>query len=303
MAYVSFDSLNTNNTNSNNTNNQIGFFSLKNDGDEAIVRFMHDSTDSFEILGTHPITLNGRFRRCNCVRTPKDPIDKCPLCSNGENVEYRFYIHILRYYNNPDGSVYAEPQVWERSLSYANKLKEYINNYGPMSDIICKIVRHGRPGDMKTEYEIIPNLNKSIYKDSIFVKKDNLFDDYKALGRVVLDKTSEEIVEYLNTGNFPTQNSDQTISNTPITYSTPSSNFGTSQTGTSYPQWVSSTSYQQKELNDVSFDSEDRIQWSVDGNNVAHEDKNNPKRTTQAVPGSTPWVVNESTTISRPTRF
>lgn len=203
MAYVNFDSIK--NSNQSSDSSQIGFFSLKNDGDEAIVRFMHDDTSSFKILGTHSIQLNGKFRRVNCVRTPMDPVSACPFCERGENTEYRFFITLLQYVKNPDGSVSVEPKVWERSLSYANKLKEYINNYGPMSDVICKIIRHGKAGDMKTEYEIIPNLNKQIYRDDIFVKKTGLFDDFNPLGRMVMDKSVAEIKEYFNTGNFPTK--------------------------------------------------------------------------------------------------
>lgn len=205
MGYVSFESLNTTNQSNNQSNNGVGFFSLKNDGDEAIVRFMHDDTSSFEIIATHSLQLNGKFRRINCVRTPNEPINSCPLCSKGEKLDYRFYIHILQYTNNPDGSVSVEPKIWERSLSYANKLREYINNYGPMSDVICKIVRHGRAGDMKTEYEIIPNLNQQVYRPDIFKKVNGLFDDFKVLGRIVLDKSASEISYYLNTGNFPNQ--------------------------------------------------------------------------------------------------
>lgn len=209
MGYVSFDTLNVGSGQQNQTNPGVGFFALKNDKDEAIVRFMHDDTASFEIVATHAIQLNGKFRRINCVRTPNDPIDFCPLCERGEKLDYRFYIHLIQYTNNPDGTVSAEPKIWERSLSYANKLREYINNYGPMSDVICKIVRHGRAGDMKTEYEIIPNLNQQVYRPDVFKKVTGAFDDFKVLGRIVLDKNADEIREYLNTGNFPMTNNNE----------------------------------------------------------------------------------------------
>lgn len=206
MAYVDFNALNAENTNKSNMKNDsssVGFFKLANDKDEAIVRFMHDDVQSFEILGTHSVQVNGKFRRINCIRTPMQPVDNCPICAKGEKIDYRFFIHLLQYVNNPDGSVSVEPKVWERSLSYATKLKEYLNNYGPLSDIVCKIVRHGVAGDMKTDYEIIPNLNKQIYRDDIFVKKTGYFDDFKALGRMVLNKTADEINHYLSTGDFP----------------------------------------------------------------------------------------------------
>ena len=216
MAYISFDNLNTVSAQAPQGGPQVGFFTLKNNGDEAIVRFMHDDTNSFEILGTHQIRVNGKFRRINCIRNPQDPISACPFCESGEKLDYRFYIHLLQYTNNPDGTVSVEPKVWERSISYANKLREYITNYGPMSDVICKIVRHGEPGDMKTEFEIIPNLNKQIYRDDVFVKKPELFDGYKALGRVVLDRSKEDINVYLNTGNFPMNEQAEAVEKKPV---------------------------------------------------------------------------------------
>ena len=269
MAYISFDSLNSSSTQNNQQSNkpQVGFFSLKNDGDEAIVRFMHDDTSSFEILGTHSIQLNGKYRRVNCVRSPKDPINSCPLCERGENTEYRFYIHLLQYTNNPDGTVSVEPKIWERSLVYAKRLGEYINNYGPLSDIICKVVRHGRAGDMKTEFEIIPNLNKQIYRDDIFVKKENLFEDYKALGRTVLDKTADEIKEFINTGNFPMNTNVQ--QNTSVNETVPNWSVGSD--------------------NDIP-------KWDVK--------KEESRAIPQSSPwgSSSPWET-QQTTVQRPTRF
>lgn len=268
MAYISFNNLSETAQQSQQNNSQVGFFSLKNDGDEAIVRFMHDDTDSFEILGTHPIRVNGRFRRINCIRNPHDPISACPFCESGENIEYRFFIHLLQYTNNSDGTVSIEPKVWERSISYANKLREYLNNYGPMSDIICKIVRHGKPGDMKTEYEIIPNLNQQIYKPDVFKKVTDLFDDYKALGRVVLDRSLEDIKVFLNTGDFPMQEQTEEKKSEPI------------QT----PNWSGET---------------DLPVWSVD---VKKEQRPNPVWG-QPTTDSKPVWSNNSSNVQRPNRF
>ena len=59
-----------------------------------------------------------------------------------------------------NGEMIPVPKVWERSATFAYKLISYLNNFGPLEDVMCKIIRHGKPGDMKTDYEIIPNLNK-----------------------------------------------------------------------------------------------------------------------------------------------
>ena len=55
MAQVNFDDIDFNNMSGGANNNSVGFFSLKNDGDEAIVRIMHDNTASFDILTEHSI--------------------------------------------------------------------------------------------------------------------------------------------------------------------------------------------------------------------------------------------------------
>jgi len=52
MAKISFEEAQSN-VNSNSTG--IGFFSLADDGDEAIVRILHDSTDSFDIVTVHEV--------------------------------------------------------------------------------------------------------------------------------------------------------------------------------------------------------------------------------------------------------
>ena len=267
MGYVAYGNSNTANQGSENG---IGYFSLKNDGDEAIVRIMHDSTNDFEIISTHQIQLNGKFRRVSCVRNPKDSVSACPLCESGVKVDYRFYIHLVQYTKAEDGSVVAEQKVWERPMSYADKISGYINNYGPMSDVICKIIRHGKAGDMKTEYDIIPNLNKQVYRDDIFVKPANAFEGFKALGRMVLDKTADEINEFIRTGNFPMrQKKEETVE----------------QKQTEEPNW------NLPEKNDA-------VTWSVEETPVT-------QTVTQAVPRPTfnNWSTNKSSQVQRPTRF
>lgn len=189
------------------------FFSLRTDGDEAVVRIMHDNTASFEIMTFHEIqTGNGKFRKVNCIRDPREPLENCPLCNSGSKIRQAIFIHMIQYVKNDQGKIVPQAVVWERSISYAEKLKGYIDNYGPLSDIICKIVRHGVAGDRQTTYDIIPNLNKQIYTDAQYPKIENAFDNYKALGTVVLDKDYQDLDSFIRTGQFPvkdTQNTQQ----------------------------------------------------------------------------------------------
>ena len=284
MGYVDFETLSKQNTSEAN-NNGVGFFSLKNDGDEAIVRFMYDDTKSFEVLATHSIQVNGKFRRISCISTPNQPLTSCPFCEKGEKVDYRFFIHLLQYTKNPDGSVSVEPKVWERSISYANKLKEYLNNYGPLSDVICKIVRHGKAGDMKTDYEIIPNLSKQVYRDEVFVKKTGCFDNYKALGRVVLDKNVGEIKEYFATGNFPMKEKEEQKAPEGFTQVVTS---GDPVWGDKSPNWGS---------------TDDLPKWSVEEAKTNTAPNWNDGSTTGNPPRNFNWTTSDNQQVSRPTRF
>ena len=186
----------------------VGFFTLKNDNDEAVVRFMCDSTDDFEILTCHEVQIGSRYRKVNCIRDPREPLDNCPLCKSGARINNRFFIKLIQYDKVTDpttGVVKVVPKamMWERSTAYAKTLKSYLDNYGPLSDVICKIIRHGKAGDMQTTYEIVPNLSKAVYKDEIYVKETNLFGDFEAFGTVVMDRTADEMNHFLATGEFP----------------------------------------------------------------------------------------------------
>lgn len=213
MAQINFGDVFTN-ENSNQNVNQVGFFNLQNDGDEAVVRFMVNSIEDLEILTTHDIYLDGKFRQISCVRNPRDPIEKCPLCAKNEKIKQTVFIKMLQYTNSPTGEVEVKPVIWQRNAStYAFKIKGYLDNYGPLSQILCKVIRHGVKGDMKTTYDIIPNLSPMQFPQEKYPIVTEAFDNYKALGRVVLDKSYDEITQYVNTGKFPENQEKQDYNN------------------------------------------------------------------------------------------
>lgn len=175
----------------------VGFFTLKNDGDEAIVRIMHDSPEDFDILAVHQTTVDGKFRNVSCLRSPSDPMDMCPFCAANKKFATRLYIHLIQYVRDENNQIVAQPKVWERSTAYAKQLAEYINEYGPLSDMIFKIKRSGAKGSMDTTYTIIP-ANAKLYPEDIYVKDAEALADYQALGHAVLDKTYEEMMAMLD---------------------------------------------------------------------------------------------------------
>ena len=148
---------------------RVGFFTLKNDGDEAIVRIMHDSPEEFDILAVHPVQVDGRFRNVSCLRGPSDPMDMCPFCLENKKLATKIYIHMIQYVRDENNQIVAQPKVWERTTAYARQLAEYINEYGPLSDMIFKIKRNGAAGSMETTYTIMP-ANAKLYPEDLYVK-------------------------------------------------------------------------------------------------------------------------------------
>lgn len=200
MAKLDFNDIRSSST---NNSNRVSYFSLKNDKDEAVVRIMHDSIDSFELLTVHNIQVGNRYRKINCCReSAMDDISKCPLCAQNAPIQKRFFIHLLQYTKAADGSINVEAKVWERNAKYATVIKNLLDNCGPLSDTICKIIRKGAAGDVGTDYDIIP-VNKQIYRDDLYPKKSELFDNYTVVGHIVMDKTFSDISHFLQTGQFP----------------------------------------------------------------------------------------------------
>ena len=188
---------------------RISYFALKNDGDEAIVRFMHDSVDDFDIMYVHTVNIGGKFRKVNCIRNPYDSIDACPFCAQSRPLNKRIYIHLIEYIRQDDGKIVGIPKIWERSSDYVTKLKNLCTEYAPLSDSIFKIKRNGVAGSMDTTYDIM-FANPNIYRSDIYVKNANAFDNITALGTAVLDKNYQELSELISGENTKNNNTSVT---------------------------------------------------------------------------------------------
>ena len=57
-----------------------GFFSLKGDGDSAVVRFLYNDVDDVEGYAVHEVEIDDKKRYVNCLRDYNSPIDDCPFC-------------------------------------------------------------------------------------------------------------------------------------------------------------------------------------------------------------------------------
>lgn len=203
MARVTFEEA-TEMQRSQNSN-YVESFALKNDGDEAIVRFMHDDVASFDIVTTHSVTINGKFRSVNCLRGPRDPMENCPLCATGANTQNVMFIHLIEYIRDDQGNIVPVPKVWSRSLSYATRIKSLINEYGPLSQCLFKIHRNGAAGSRDTSYDILFAPDR-IYPSQNYPIPEGVFDNYSATGTIVLDKSFDDLTTFVNTGRMPEAN-------------------------------------------------------------------------------------------------
>ena len=205
MGQIDFNtfkqSLNTNRSTQNTDNttrrNYIGYFSLKNDKDQAVVRIMVDSPEQLQIVAIHRVTVGGRLRAVNCMRSPSDPVDTCPFCAADKRLEYRVYIPVIEYTRDDQGKIVPRARMWERSALYADTITNLINNYGPLSDNIFKIVRNGEAGSKNTTYDIVYGL-PSVYKPEFYPKDELLFEGYNVIGNAVIDATPEETAQILS---------------------------------------------------------------------------------------------------------
>ena len=203
MAQVSFDvAKELESSRPQGEGGSFEFFTLKNDGDQAIVRFLYDDTSTFEIFTVHNVTVGGKYRKVSCIRDPQDVTTACPLCASNNSVSNRFFIRMLEYRVNAQNQVEVHPVVWERSLAYATKLKAMMDEYGPLSDCLFKIKRNGAAGSMDTSYDIF-YCSPKVYPEEMYPKIPDAFKDTKLLGTLILDKNYEELEQFIATGSFP----------------------------------------------------------------------------------------------------
>ena len=174
---------------------RVGFFTLKNDGDEALVRLLVDSPADFQVVAVHQSTIGGRMRNVNCIRSAQDPIENCPLCAAGQSVRYRLYIPVLEYVKGDDGRIQTLARIWERPASFTSTLKNHIVEYGPLSKVLFKAKRSGT--GTATKYDLLYAAAENRNPDG-YPEKAEMFDGYNIMGTAVVSKDFQGLVDLLS---------------------------------------------------------------------------------------------------------
>ena len=166
-----------------------GYFSLKDDKEVARVRFMYNSVEDVEPYVVHQVEIDGRKRYVNCLREYNQPLDDCPFCRERMYSLVKLFIPV---YNEDDEKV----QVWERGKKFYNKFSSIAARYPDLVSHEFEIERIGKKNDTNTTYEIY-----EVGRDN--TKLEDLPEEPKIIGGVVLDKSYEDMEYYLESGQFP----------------------------------------------------------------------------------------------------
>lgn len=166
-----------------------GFFSLKNDKDVALVRFMYNSVDDVEGYAVHQVEIDGKKRYVNCLREYNQPKDACPFCRANMFTQAKLFIPV---YNIDEDKV----QMWERGKKFISKISSICARYPDVVSHKFEIERNGKKGETTTTYEIY-----EVGKDETTL--EDLPDVANPLGSIVLDKSADDMEFYLDNEYFP----------------------------------------------------------------------------------------------------
>jgi len=180
--------------------NNSEWFKLQNDGDVARVQFLYkDYKDFNDVFACHKVKVGDKDRYVDCKRDYDSPIDDCPFCASGMPISP---VMMLSMYDHNDEKV----KMWERGKTFKRKMESLFNRYPNLSEMVFEIERRGAKGDKKTTYEIYP-------MPEIEPVDVSQIERPKFVGSFILDKTPDEMQTYLDTGEFPDSDSNESNSN------------------------------------------------------------------------------------------
>ena len=169
--------------------NGAGYFTLKDDGDSAVVRFMYNTVDDIEGYAVHRIDVgNGRNRYVSCLREDyNQPMDDCPLCANRNFQQAKFFFNVFDCETE-------EVKLWERGKNILRQLVPVLNQIqGNICATPIKVIRRGIAGDQNTRYEfVLMKPDKTTLED--------LPEATDPMEAIILSYSFDELNDYVRTG-------------------------------------------------------------------------------------------------------
>lgn len=189
---------------------KVGFFKLKNDGDEALVRINVASMENLQFATVHQLGATQKWMKVGCLNPVGSYSDTCPLCSAvaGGNTAIgkaakKVYVQMMVSYKDPATNQFsaAVPVIWERPAGFASEIASKLRDYGPLTERVFKVTRNGAAGNMQTTYAIsyIPVYDKPEAVPADF----SAFANFNIAKHSYWEKSLAEINTFLTTGSFP----------------------------------------------------------------------------------------------------
>jgi len=161
----------------------IGFFSLKDDGDRAVVRFLHEDDKDLDLFVVHEIEIDGKKTYVECLQD-----ESCPICRAGKRPSLKVFFSLYSYQDE-------KILVWDRGPGIIDQILGFIDKYGFLNSRDYEIVRHGKAKDTKTSYQLFPE-DKGPMRDSKGQEME-MPKRPEILGRFVLQWTKEQMENYV----------------------------------------------------------------------------------------------------------
>ena len=183
-----------------------GYFRLEDDKDVAQVRFLYNNIKDVEGVSVHELKEyddKGKIKKktyVECLREYGDPVSACPFCeAKGFDAQFAQVKYFIPLYNIKE----KRTQTWERGKKFGQKLSSMCSRYADpdkhdtLVSHIFEIERNGAKGDQQTQYEIYEVERTDGINLDDFDKPDT--------SNLVLQKTADDMVCYLNAGYFPNE--------------------------------------------------------------------------------------------------
>lgn len=189
---------------------KVGFFKLKNDKDEALVRLNVSSLDELQFATVHQLGAAQKWMKISCLNPVGNYADSCPLCkkvAEGDTsigkAAKKVYVQMLVSYKDAATGAFSEaiPVIWERPAGFSREIANLLRDYGDLKSHVFKVTRNGAAGSMQTTYSIayIPLYDKPESVSTDF----SAFTNFKINKHSYWEKTIEEIETFIATGSFP----------------------------------------------------------------------------------------------------
>jgi hypothetical protein len=189
---------------------KIGFFKMKNDKDEALVRFNVASLDNLQFATVHQLGAAQKWMKISCLNPVGSYQSTCPLCAavaggakDIGKASKKVYVQMMVAYKDAATQTFstAVPVIWERPAGFSREIANLLKDYGDLTSRVFKVTRNGVANSMQTTYSIsyIPLYDKPESVTTDF----SAFNNFNIAKHSFWEKSVGDLNVFLNTGSFP----------------------------------------------------------------------------------------------------